>query len=268
LKGVKKLYLELRKTILRIFILSLFALLPIISSAQVVNLPDGTLGKPNGSLFAQYAAMSTGTKIGIADQKSVGLELRLPAMRRLTLAASYFVRKGDSVYHNFRVEVKFYSGNPAREAGKGNPDGAVRSPIFSVAYGGEFPDQDPPANRYKANFQALVPISTHFSLGAGGNYYQDKITRRADKVYGVFNIFPRAYSADDLYLNPDGVEGVPSLAISGGGSEKGFFGQLDISIPLNPGTTLVFYTRGERYPRPYLRTAIFGCRVSIYPTKN
>ncbi len=261
-------HLTLRKTILRPVIFALLLIFPIISAARTIHLPDGILGKPNGLIYAQYASMTTGGKIMITDQVSAGIGITVPALRQLTLAASYFARKGDSVYHNYRAELKFYSANPIRVPGRCNPDGPILAPIISLKYGGEFPDQDPSLNRYQAEVQILTPLSTHFSLGVGGKYYQDKKTRQADKVYGVFNFFPRAYSAEDLYLNPDGVEGVPSLMLTGGGSEKGFFGRFDILIPLNPGTTLAFYTRGERYPKPYLRTAILGCRITIYPGNN
>ncbi|SYZ72123.1 hypothetical protein TRIP_C20238 [Candidatus Zixiibacteriota bacterium] len=259
---------SLGKTIFQI-VFSLFLVMsPLVTHGQGSHLPDGTLGKPNGLIYAQYASMTTGGTVMVTDQKSAGIEITLPAFRELTFSAAYFARKGDSVYHNYFAEMKIYLAGPIREPGKCNPDGKIFTPVFSFGYGGEFPDQNPPANKYRAGIQALVPLSPHFSLGAGGNYYQDKITRHADKVYGVLNIFPRAYSASDLYLNPDGIEGVPSLSLSGGGSEKGFFGQLDVLIPLNAGTTLTFYTRGERYPKPYLRTAILGCRVSIYPSSN
>ena len=234
------------------------------AQGKLAKTPDGVLHKPSGFIFAHYASLTTGGTVAVTDHKDLGAGIKYPLFTRLTLSVSYFVENRDSLYHNYRALATVYLVGPSKKP-KCNPDGPIGGPVVIAGWGGEIPDQFPKNHRYQGLLELLYPFNTHWSFGLGGNYYQPRVGRQDDKVFGVINFFPRAYLTGEEYSNPDGVEGIPSLSLSGGGSRDGIFGQVDLIIPLTQKTTVVFYGRGERYPKPYLRSALIGCRVNFYP---
>jgi hypothetical protein len=256
-----------RQGILLIFSGCLMVLLPAVTISQSapVRHPDGILGKPNGYLFGQYASVSGEPNVPVYDLKIAGVQLNIPALKNFTLSGYYFMRQGDTSYHNYGLSFILYIADPLDRSKPCNPDGPVGGLTVSLGAGGSVPDKNINENHWQGNLQAAMPISEKFTLGAGVKIYQKDNPRQVEAFYGIVNFFPAEYEADQPYSNPDGIEGSPAFLIKGGGSKRGIFGQMDLVFPLEPQLTLVIYTRGERIPSPYVRTAIFGLRIHFYP---
>nr|MBN2277404.1 hypothetical protein [candidate division Zixibacteria bacterium] len=227
--------------------------------------PDGLVGQINGSFEAAFTSVAAENNVPHTDRFQFGLDLAIPAANLLTVMAGYQLENVDSVFHHYFVALKVYPGNPLVTRGHANPDGVIGLPVFSLGYGGRVPDRHVDNHQYVISGSALVPVMKSLSLGIGGNYYQDRELVQVDEYYGMVNFFTGSYLPGEEYSNPDGVEGTPSFYLRAGGSSDGFFGQMDILMPLKQNLTLVLNLRGQRTPSPYTRSARIGIRINYYP---
>ncbi|PKK83603.1 MAG: hypothetical protein CVT49_07555 [candidate division Zixibacteria bacterium HGW-Zixibacteria-1] len=227
--------------------------------------PDGRVGRPGGWLSAGYASIFVERGIPGFDKTRFSGGLIFPVIKNLTIESSYMLESEDTLYHIYTVGFRGYSGNPIKPNSGINPDGRIGIPFIQVTLIGKMPDVSPEKHRYRVEMAALMPISGRFTLGGGWNYYEKDHPRIVDEFIGKLNYFPKSYVAGSEYESPDGVEGYPSFFLSGGGSQYGFFGQLDIAVPVRPNLTLTLLIRGERVASPYVRTAILSGRISFYP---
>ncbi|MFH2035326.1 MAG: hypothetical protein ABIJ45_02900 [Candidatus Zixiibacteriota bacterium] len=251
----------------RVYLLIL-ALVILVSSAHPapspLNHPDGFVGRINGFVGIRYSTAYTVPENLINDKLTPEGGIAIPLGKQLTLAGALSVSTGDTLFYNYSLGLKFYLGNPLRTDNRLNPDGAIGVPIIGLSGGGFVPDIEFNRNLFFADINILLPLSQKLSFGIGGKIYEDENIYQVDNFYGILNIFPRAYSIDRPYANPDGVPGTPSLSLIGGGSQYGIVGILDIKVPLTDMTTLIFLIKGERAADPYLRQATLGARIQFY----
>jgi hypothetical protein len=233
-----------------------------------IHHPDGRLGRLSGWVSGSYLSPLGETRVPIVDQTRIGLGIRFPATRRFTLEAGYFLSSGDSVFHEYSVAVKAYMGDPLRSSTAVNPDGKIGAPIISVLFHGVLPDRNPGDHHHRVCLRGWLPVSRNMTVAGGWRYYEIEDPFQVDEYFAAVRLFPRDYPAGEEYINPDGVEGIPSLSLTGGGSVNGFHGQLDIIMPLSPRVSIAFLIRGERVASPYLRTAELGGKISFYPNDN
>ena len=240
--------------------------LPVTADSQFPrHHPDGLVGRFNASLEAAYAYVTAGDKVSLVDRSCFGAGLRCPIIPQSTFELGYTLEHGDSLFHSYHLAAKTYLADPLRDASNLNPDGAVGAPIVSISFIGRIPDVAPSKHRFEAGVAVSLPLSRNFTIGAGWNYYQKETPFQADKFFGLVNFFPRNYFPGEEYSNPDGIEGYPSFYLRGGGSDNGFFGQLEVAIPIEPRLTMILIIRGERVPSLYTRTAMLGGRINFYP---
>ena len=246
------------------FIISMAFIFPVLGSATPAH-PDGRLGRFGGWLSAGYASIFVERGIPGFDKTRFSGGLIYPVFKKLTLESSYSLESQDTLYHVYSIGFRGYLAGPIGSNNRINPDGRVGIPIIQAVFTGKMPDVHPDKHRYRVESSLLLPISRRFSLGGGWNYYEMDDPRMVDEFFGRLNYFPKNYAPGREYENPDGVEGYPSFFLSGGGSQYGFFGQLDVAVPLKSNLTLTLLVRGERVASPYVRTAYLIGKISFYP---
>ena len=246
-------------------LLSLALLAGEISAGEIIPHPDGLLGRPSLYLSGQYSSVTALQGTAFVDRKFISIGLKIPVIKSLTLSGNYCAMVEDSVVHSYYVKFAYFISNPVLSRRRANPDGPVGSPVITAFAGGYFPDRNPENHHLLVGMEALLPLSTNFSLSAGGKYYDEDTPRQLDNYYGRIGWFLSAYAEDAIYSNPDGPEGTPVFLITGGGSKHGVFGQFDIIFPLEPKMTLAVYIKGERVPVPYFRAASAGFYIKYYP---
>ena len=226
--------------------------------------PDGCLGRAGGWFSAGYASVYVERGIPGFDRTNFAAGLIWPAIASLTFESSYALEYQDTLFHKYSVGFRARLGDPLKTGRSVNTDGRVGVPFINIAYTGKLPDVETENHSYHIDYAVMLPISTGFTIGGGGRYYEVDGPRQVDKFHGRLNYFPQKYPSGAEYENPDGIEGSPSFSLIGGGSELGFFGQLNIAVPIESDLTLTLTIRGERIPSPYVRTAFLGGRISYY----
>ncbi len=227
--------------------------------------PDGIVGRANGWFGGSYSPTFTVPYDVVNDNFRIGIGLNYPLTSRLTIESDFSIVKGDTLFYDYRINIKFYSKTPVGENINANPDGPVGMPVFKLIYNGNMPDIEIGRHDFSAGLIGILPVSRYLTFGAGGKYYHRDDEYQVDKLFGIISLYPREYLPGRVYDNPDGLEGFPSFKLCGGGSINGIVGQLDIIVPLNPGLTLVLTTKGERAAEPYMRRATIGAKIKIYP---
>lgn len=227
--------------------------------------PDGIVGMANGWFGGSYSPTFTVPYDVVNDNFRIGAGLNYPLTENLTIESDFSIVKGDTLFYDYRLNIKFYPETPIGGIITANPDGPVGMPVFKFIYNGFMPDIDIGRYNFSAGFVGVLPVSRHLTFGAGGKYYHRDDAFQVDKLFGIINLYPRAYLPGRVYDNPDGLEGFPSLSLMGGGSINGIVGQLDIIVPLNPGLTVILTTKGERAADPYMRRATIEAKINFYP---
>lgn len=227
--------------------------------------PDGVTGRFNGWLSVSYADIFAEQGVAAADKNGFGIGMGCPLAGNVSIEAGYMLKNNDSTFHDYSLSARVYLKNPLKQPDLSNPDGAVWGPIVYARYSAKIPDGEPGGHRYRTCLAVLMPISRKLTLGAGWQYYQKENPRQVDEFFGLLNFFPKAYSPGHEFENPDGVEGSPSFSLRGGGSSRGFFGELGIFVPLDSRLTLALSVQGERVNSPDIRTAILGVKIYFYP---
>lgn len=220
---------------------------------------------PGVYIASSYASVFVDEGVPGFDRTLYNAGLTYPAMKILTFETSYALDDDDSLYHRYTAGFRLRSADPLRAGASVNPDGRVGAPLLDFSFTGKFPDAESKAHRYWIDVSALVPVSEGLSIGGGMRYYEEENPRRVDEYFGLLNYFPVGYSTDAEYENPDGVEGYPSFYFAAGGSDNGYFGRLDIAMPIKPELTLTFMLRGEIVSDPDVKIAVAGGRISYYP---
>lgn len=227
--------------------------------------PDGVVGRFGGWIGGSYASPLGKTQIPVADRSRLGLGIKFPVARQVTCAAGYSLTERDSAFHEYSLALKVYLRDPLKSHDMVNPDGRIGTPVVSVLFEGILPDRKPGDHRYKVCLQSLMPVSRNLTVGGGWRYYEDGDPFQVDEYFAEVRLFLKGYLAGEEYLNPDGIEGTPSFAVTGGGSGNGFHGEMDVIVPLSARASIGFFVRGERVASPYFRIAELGGRICVYP---
>ncbi len=228
--------------------------------------PDGILGKPSFHAQISYASVTGTRKRPVGDIQRFTFGLDLVATSRLTLLSSIRATVQDSTKYEVAGGVRLYPVDPLTESRRKNPDGPIGGFSLTGLVGNRFVSNGGSSSKVVADGILAVPVSTHLTLSAGYRYYQEIELLDVQKGYGSVSIYPRNYSADSAYVNPDGPVGNLALRVSGGGSKNGIFGECQAILPFSGDMTFTMMIRGERVPGPpYRRSAIAGFFLSYYP---
>jgi hypothetical protein len=252
---------------LRMSTLVIFLILPsyvMAGSEKFTPHPDGQLGRISPGIKTSYSVITTSPEDLINDKTDIDGIITYPFLRNMTLAMEMGIINGDTLFYDFSAGIKLYFGNPTAVDKRCNPDGPLGLPVFNLLFSVMLADIDIFHEDYNISASLLMPIGSGLSLGVGRKYYNEKDVYQVDEFFGILHYFPAAYPNGAVYENPDGIDGVPSFYLSGGGSEHGIFGLLDIRVPLSKKTTLSFTARGERAADPYCRNATVGVGIIFY----
>jgi len=236
-----------------------------VSADSVVFHPDGNLGRPGGQISARYTSVTAERGAAVSDITQIKAGLIFPFAKTVTLTGSYSLEHDDSLFHDFSILAKKYTADPTKAPINCNPDGKIGAPIISVGGSIRIADADPGQPIYQLSLSALMPVSANLTLGAGGKYYSESKPEHTDDFFGDINFYPSRYAGGREYENPDGVEGIPSFGLRGGGSKEGFFGQLAIIVPLQQTLSIGVVMRGEKLDFQTTTKATLGARINIYP---
>jgi len=191
----------------------------------------------------------------------------MPSIPRtpLTKTAIFWTpTKQDSTVYEISGGFKFYLKNPLSPLNTVNPDGPIGGTVISTLIGARYTDHSDDTTRLIVDFDLTVPLSKRLTLGAGYRYYEKIQPRDVKQVYGNINIYFADYIAGAFYENPDGPAGNPVVKLTGGGSEKGVFGESAILFPIKPTTTLKLVFRFERADDPSRRSLVAGAGFAYY----
>jgi len=198
--------------------------------------PEGRVGQIAINGYFEYASNSTDDDRYILDAKKLAGGLDFIPTGRLTLKTRFMLTKQDSTVYEISGGFKFYLKNPLSPLNTVNPDGPIGGTVISTLIGARY--------TYR--------------------YYEKIQPRDVKQVYGNINIYFADYIAGAFYENPDGPAGNPVVKLTGGGSEKGVFGESAILFPIKPTTTLKLVFRFARADDPSRRSLVAGVGFAYY----
>lgn len=233
--------------------------------SPIIRHPDGILGRPNAQIIGSYSSVSAEKGLQVTDRQILGVEIGLPAFKNLNLFGAYFGEHAGDFFHNLEVGCTIYPRNPIDSLKPCNPDGVPLSPAISIAFVETIQDQNAENRGQRYNLEILLPISPNITFGAGLKSFHNRPIYETEKFSLLLKYYTAQYPPGQNYSNPDGVEGAPAFSLKAGGSGDGYFGQIELILPLEPSLTLFVYIRGERISSPRIDSKTLGFRIKFYP---
>ena len=229
--------------------------------------PDGTVGKLSFNIMASYISLKNQPGEPITDAQSFKAGMGFVLSEKLSEHHSFAMYREFNSTYTFTIGLSYYLANPTQDSISVNPDGKIGAPVLQV---NAIHLMDNFKNtKSKTNFKSeiVIPLAHTFSIFGGYTKYDQISPRDIEELYGGLHIYFSSYPQSSAYENPDSPLSSFAISLSGGKSDYGKFGKLELLLPSSQSTTIKISATASTFEAPYDKSYTGSMQLFYYTGK-
>lgn len=231
------------------------------------NHPDGVVGKISFGFGSSYLTVKDQYGQSIFDAQHYQAGIGWVIADNFYERQSFTIIKKIQTSYNLSFGFSYYLSNPVNTTAHINPDGKTGSPILLFDAFLLLDNFKETKSLTNLRAKILFPFSPAFSIFGGYTAYEKISSNDVEKIFGGLHIFLSSYSPHNKYANPDAPVSGMAISLSGGSSEFGGFGQIDLAVPSSESVTVNIALRTDFLDNPNNKIYTGSFQIRYYTGK-
>ncbi len=231
------------------------------------NHPDGTVGKLSFDIGSSYSSIKNQPGQPVVDAQKYQVGLSYVVADNFSERQSFSIIKDVQTTYQISIGFSYYLSSPLQKSANLNQDGKIGMPIISldaILLLDDFSDTKSHTN-YKT--EILFPIAKSFSIFGGYTFYDSLTPTDVEKTFGGLHLYLSSNSNSPKYENPDAPLSGMAISLSGGNSDFGSFGQIELALPSSQSVTIKLTARGDFLEAPHDKAYTGSLQLFFYSGK-